>query len=87
MYNVKTKMLSCLGQSALVEPVDGAVKLEILLDRSSIEIFANDGKVVMSSCFVPAENAFGLYLFNIGGELFVEKMEVYPMKSIWQKEK
>jgi len=87
MYNVKTKILSCLGQSALVEPVDGSVKLEILLDRSSIEIFANDGKVVMSSCFVPAENAYGLYLFNIGGELFVEKLEVYPMKSIWQTEK
>lgn len=87
MYNVNTKTLSCMGQSAHIEPVDGSLKLEILLDRSSIEIFANDGKVVMSSCFVPAENAYGLYLFNIGGELLVEKLEIYPMKSIWQKEK
>jgi sucrose-6-phosphate hydrolase SacC (GH32 family) len=87
MYNVKTKTLSCLGNSAIVEPIDGTIKLDILLDRSSIEIFANDGKVVMSSCFTPSENADGLYLYNIGGELFVEKLEVYPMKSIWQKEK
>ncbi len=87
MYDVKTKVLSCLGSSAIVEPVDGKIKLEILLDRSSVEIFANDGKVVMSSCFVPNENGDGLYLFNIGGELMVEKLEVYPMKAIWTKEK
>lgn len=87
MYNVKTKMLSCLGNSAFVEPIDGTIKLDILLDRSSIEIFANDGKVVMSSCFTPSENADGLYLYNIGGELFVEKLEVYPMKSIWEIKK
>lgn len=87
MYNTKTNTLSCLGKSTVVEPVDGVLKLEILLDRSSIEIFANDGKVALSSCFVPVDNAYGLYLFNTGGELFVEKMEIYPMKSIWQKEK
>jgi fructan beta-fructosidase len=87
MYNVKTKVLSCLGNSAKVEPVDGTLKLEILLDRSSIEIFANEGKVVLSSCFTPSENSNGLYLYNIGGELLVEKLEVYPMKSIWETEK
>ncbi|MFA5327436.1 MAG: glycoside hydrolase family 32 protein [Prolixibacteraceae bacterium] len=87
MYNVKTNTLSCLGKSVEIEPVDGTIKLEILLDRSSIEIFANDGKTVMSSCFVPTENAEGIYLFNTGGELFVERLEVYPMKSIWEKEK
>lgn len=87
MYNTKSKTLTCMNKSVVIEPVDGVLKLEILLDRSSIEIFANDGKAVMSSCFVPSDNAYGLYLFNTGGELFVEKLEVYPMKSIWQKEK
>lgn len=87
IYNTKLKALTCLGKSVDLEPVDGVIKLEVLLDRSSIEIYANDGKVVMSSCFVPMEDAFGMYLFNIGGELLVEKLEIYPMKSIWQKEK
>lgn len=86
-YNVKTKTLSCLGNSVVVEPIDGKIKLEILLDRSSIEVFANDGKYVMSSCFSPNEGANGLYLYNVGGELFVEKLEVYPLKSIWPKAK
>ena len=73
-----------MGKKAIVEPVDGVIKLEILLDRSSIELFANDGKTVMSSCFTPSDNADGIYLFNTGGELFVEKLEIYPVKSIYQ---
>lgn len=84
MYNVKTNTLSCLGKSAVVEPVDGIVKLEILLDRTSLEIFANDGKVAMSSSFISTEKkSDGIYLFNIGGEILVEKLEVYPMKSMY----
>ena len=87
IYNTKTKVLSCLGKAVRAEPVDGILKLEILLDRSSIEIFVNDGKAVLSSCFVPSENADGLYLFNTGGEILVQKLEIYPMKSIWPREK
>jgi len=82
-YETKKNTLSCMGKSVVVEPVDGVIKLEILLDRSSIELFANEGKVVMSSCFTPGENADGIYLFNTGGELLVEKLEIYPLKSIW----
>lgn len=86
-YEVKNKTITCMGKSAVVEPVDGVVKLEILLDRSSIEIFANDGKIVLSSCFNPAQNGDGIYLFNTGGELLVEKLEIYPLKSIWNSTK
>jgi len=88
MYNVKTKTLSCMGNSAVVEPVDGIIKLEILLDRASLEIFANDGRVAMSSSFISTEKkSDGIYLFNTGGEILVEKLEVYPMKSMYQAEK
>ena len=87
IYNTKTSTLTCMDKSAVIEPIDGGIKLEILVDRSSIEIYANDGKVVMSSCFLPAKDANGLVLFNTGGEILVEKLEIYPMKSIWQPEK
>ena len=47
------KTLTCLGREAPVEAADGKLTLRILVDRTSIEVFANDGKVVMTSCFLP----------------------------------
>lgn len=87
LYNVNTHDLSLLGKTVKVKPSDGILKFEILMDRSSVELFVNDGEVVMSSCFVPSENADGMYLYNSGGEVLVKKLEIYPMKSIWPKEK
>ena len=83
-FNTKDKVLECIGKQAVVEPVDGKLQLEILLDRSSVEVFANGGKVAMSSCFTPEENAEEVFLFTIGGELFVENLDIFTMKSIWE---
>ena len=82
-YTAKTNALTCLGQSTIIKPVDDIIQLDILLDRSSLEIFAQDGKVVLSSSYTTTENADGVYLFNTGGELLVQKLEIYPLKSIW----
>jgi sucrose-6-phosphate hydrolase SacC (GH32 family) len=72
-----------MGGQALVEPKDGLLQFEILLDRSSIEIFANDGEVVLSSCFTPVEEDDELTLWTQGGELFVNEIQVYELKSAW----
>ncbi len=85
-YDALKKTLSCLGKTASLLPEDGKIKLEILLDRTSIEIFANDGKVVMSSCFTPEQDMQDIVLYNTGGELFVEKLDVYPLKSIYAQD-
>ena len=85
-YDALKNTLSCLGQTAMLQPEDGKIKLEILLDRTSIEIFANDGKVVMSSCFTPEQDMQDLVLYNTGGELYVEKLDVYPLKSIYEND-
>jgi len=77
-------MLDCLGGQAVVEPIGGFIQLEILVDRASIEIFANDGEVVLSSCFTPAKGDDDLTLWTQGGELFVSSIEVYELKSAWK---
>jgi sucrose-6-phosphate hydrolase SacC (GH32 family) len=85
LYNVKRGVLSCLGRQVPLPPVDGKIQIEILLDRSSIEIFANKGLVAMSSCLFAPENSLDLELFTIGGELMVEKLDVYELKSAWRE--
>ncbi|WP_423129804.1 glycoside hydrolase family 32 protein [Gaoshiqia sp. Z1-71] len=82
-YDATKNTLSCLGKTAVLKPEDGKIKLEILLDRTSIELFGNDGRVVMSSCFTPEPDATEIVLYNTGGELLVDKLEIYPLKSIY----
>lgn len=83
LYNVKKETLSVLGTTVPLVPIDDKISLEILVDRTSVEIFANEGQTVISNCFTPAKGAEGLILFTNGGELEVEKMDIYKMESAW----
>jgi fructan beta-fructosidase len=85
MYDVKRGTLSVLGSTVPLMPVDNAIKLEILIDRASVEIFANDGQAVISNCFTPDEGAEGLELFTRGGELEVLKLDIYKVNSVWKE--
>lgn len=86
LYSVKRGTLSVLGTTVPLPAVDNKITLEILVDRSSIEIFANGGQTVISNCFFPADGK-EIVLFTYGGELGVEKLELYELKSIWEPEK
>ncbi|HKJ41058.1 MAG TPA: glycoside hydrolase family 32 protein [Sunxiuqinia sp.] len=82
-YDAKRNILSCMGKGVILTPEDGKIQLEILLDRTSIEIFGNNGKVVMSFCYTAKPDADRLVLFNTGGELLVDKLDIYPLKSMY----
>ncbi len=83
LYNVKRGTLSVLNNAIPIVSVDNKLKLEILIDRASVEIFANDGQTVISNCFVPDEDAEDLVLFNNGGELGIINLDIYEMESAW----
>lgn len=85
LYNVKRGTLSVLNSTIPIMPVEGKISFEILLDRASIEIFANGGQTVISNCFTPEEGAKDVVLYTNGGELGVDKLDVYEMKSIWKE--
>ncbi len=84
LYNVTRGMLSVLGSTVPLMPVNNILKLEILMDRSSVEIYANDGQTVVSNCFTPTEGAKDIVLFTNGGELGVVRLDVYEMESAWR---
>lgn len=85
MYNVKRGVLTVLTSNVPLMPIDNKIKLEILLDRASIEIYANGGQTVISNCFTPTEGAEDLLLFTNGGELGIDKLEVYKLNSAWRE--
>ncbi|MCY3020721.1 MAG: glycoside hydrolase family 32 protein [Planctomycetota bacterium] len=84
-YSVKDKKLSCLGRSAELAPIANRIKLQILLDRTTIEAFGNDGKVSMTSCFVPKVKDKSMEAFAVGGSVKIVSLSVYELKSAWRK--
>ncbi len=86
LYNVKRGTLSVLGATVPLVPIDNRIKLELLIDRASIEIYANDGQAVISNCFTPSEKAQDFVLFTNGGELGIVNMDAYKMESVWTQE-
>ena len=82
-YFAEKQTLSCLGREAMVTAENGRLTLRILIDRTSIEVFANDGKVSMSSCFLPKPDSTGLECFAEGGDLKTLSITVNELTSAW----
>ena len=80
-YHVEKRELALLGKTAPLEPVAGKIQLQILVDRCSIEVFANGGLVSMSSCFLPRPDDKSLALVGPGAK--VERLDVWELKSAW----
>ncbi|MGE4586794.1 MAG: glycoside hydrolase family 32 protein [Mangrovibacterium sp.] len=82
-YDATKNVLSFLGCSAGLLPENGKLSLTILMDRSSVEIFGREGQPVISSCFVPEPESREVLLYNTGGELDIERLEVFPVRSVY----
>jgi len=75
--------ISCLGQSTEMAPVSNRITLQILVDRTSLEVFGNDGKVSMTSCYLPDPKNQSLELYAMGGAAKIISLKVYPLHSAW----
>ena len=69
---------------AELKPADGKISLRILVDRSSVEIFANKGRIYMPMQAVRNLNDKSLRIYSKGGNARIEQLTVYEMKSIWR---
>lgn len=74
-----------LRQSELTCP-NGKLKLHIYLDRSSIEVFANDGLLVMTSRIYLSETSNKMKLFTDQGYVNITHLESWSLKDIWEEE-
>jgi fructan beta-fructosidase len=83
-YNVEKNELSCGRPKAELKPIDGKVRLRILVDRVSIEVFANEGRVYMPIRAIPQPDERGLEVFTKGGKTKLENLEIYELKSVWE---
>ena len=82
VYDVKKKQLKC-GESATLEPVAGQIDLRILVDRTSLEVFANQGRLALAVGIVPEDSDRSIALTGKGGAAQVVALTVHEMRSIW----
>ena len=84
-YDAKKQELSCQGKKASLKPVDGKIQLRLLVDRTSIDIFGNHGRVYMPiGVIVPAENK-SLEVYAKGDGAKINTLEVHDLKSAWEQ--
>jgi sucrose-6-phosphate hydrolase SacC (GH32 family) len=83
-YHVEEKRLRNGEAAADLSVRDGCIRMRILVDRTSVELFGNDGEIVVPCCFLPGDSDQGLELFAEGGTARVASMDVRKLKSIWR---
>lgn len=83
VYQVKSNQLLCADRSAFLKMESGKIKLRLLVDRVSIEIFANEGLVYMPMAVLPKAEEKSVIVFSKGGATQAVSVTAHSLKSIW----
>ncbi len=60
------------------------IKLHIFVDRSSVEVFANDGEKVMTDRVYPPPGSDGIELYSKGSGGKVVSLRIWQLTPIWE---
>jgi fructan beta-fructosidase len=64
--------------------VGNRIQLRLLVDRTSVEVYGNGGRVASSSCFLPQADNRTLSFFSQGGTVHVHSLRVRELQSAWE---
>jgi levanase/fructan beta-fructosidase len=85
-YDAATHLLYVDRNSGdrLTAPVDGGkhIRLQVLFDNSSLEVFVNGGEQVLTTYVYPAVGATGCSTFATGGSAAIKNMQVWDLSKI-----
>jgi fructan beta-fructosidase len=92
VYDVAKQTLTCKDVSAPVKmtsPVNDHLPkhlvLQILVDRGSVEVFADGGLVAMSIAAIPDEKNRKVELHAEGDAIDILQMNIHRIRSAWEK--
>jgi len=69
-------------QEAPLTPMPETLTLHLFVDRSSVEVFADAGEVVITSLIFPDARTTDLEVYAVGGEAQVRALAVYPLAPV-----
>ncbi|WP_342447495.1 GH32 C-terminal domain-containing protein [Paenibacillus ihuae] len=65
---------------------NGRIRLRILVDESSVEVFVNDGESVFSDVIFPDPASRGMSFYTKGGNVKMVSLKVNKLGSVWNSE-
>jgi fructan beta-fructosidase len=60
------------------------LKLHLIFDKVSVEMFADNGEIVMTDIFFPTEDFTRFRIFSNNGKTTFSKAKAWNLKSIWK---
>jgi len=73
--------------NAALPPQDRKVRFHIFLDRCSVEVFANDGHMVLTELIFPDPNSRRIQLYSKDGSAKLVSLDIWKLGSAWQSTK
>ncbi|HLU21624.1 MAG TPA: glycoside hydrolase family 32 protein [Bacillaceae bacterium] len=64
---------------------ENIITIHILVDKSSIEVFAQNGEFVITDLIFPSGKSKGLEIYVENGEVLINSLEINSLQSVWQK--
>ncbi|MEU0586767.1 GH32 C-terminal domain-containing protein [Streptomyces sp. NPDC006132] len=71
-------------QTAPLKAENGKVRLRILVDWSSVEVFGGRGESVITDQIFPDPSSTGVEVFAEGGTATLDNLRAWRLKSIWR---
>lgn len=77
------KTFASVYHAPLTRDEDGNIKLRVLVDWSSVEVFGGDGESTLTSQIFPSENGTHLQMFSKGGATQNVSLRIWNVNTIW----
>jgi fructan beta-fructosidase len=61
----------------------GKIRLHLLVDRSSVELFANGGERVLTELIFPDPESHAVHFYESGGKATLLSLRIWKLASIW----
>ena len=87
VYDARKQEILVNGHRAPAPLLDGKQRVTILLDRTSIEVFASDGLTYVPIAVIARDDDRSLSLTAHGGTARITKLDVHEMGSAWTPRK
>jgi hypothetical protein len=83
VWHADGEKLTALNKEAPLKLVNGQLKLRVLVDRTTVEIYAQDGLIFMATHFLPMRDKHELALEADGGMPYVVSLDTHELRSSW----